>query len=147
MIDDFRMQNYFLSNFYPHIIFAGPHHITYPTLEHAYQAAKTDSLVEATSISKAASPGFAKRLGRQVKLIDNWDAVKDAVMLRLLIIKFADPVLNSLLEATANEELVEGNYWHDNYWGHCFCAKCKLPGENKLGKMLMQIRNKEFLAA
>jgi len=146
MIDDFRGQNYFLSNFYPHKMI-GPHWIYYPTLEHAFQAAKTHSLIEARNISEAQTPPIAKRLGRQVKLIDNWDEVRAAVMLRLLIIKFADPELSAKLVATGKHELVEENYWHDNYWGNCFCAKCKLPGENKLGKMLMQIRNKEFLAS
>lgn len=38
-------------------------------------------------------------------------------------------------------EIVEGNYWHDNYWGNCTCDKCKnIEGQNKLGKILMKIR-------
>jgi predicted NAD-dependent protein-ADP-ribosyltransferase YbiA (DUF1768 family) len=42
---------------------------------------------------------------------------------------------------TGDEELVEGTTWHDNIWGNCSCPKCKnIPGQNRLGKLLMQIR-------
>ena len=55
--------------------------------------------------------------------------------------KFANPELRDLLLATGDEELVEGNYWHDNEWGNCTCPRCKnIPGKNKLGKLLMQVR-------
>ena len=50
----------FLSNFYPCKVVLGLE--LYPTLEHAYQVAKTDSIAERTSILAAASPGEAKRL-------------------------------------------------------------------------------------
>ena len=38
--------------------------------------------------------------------------------------------------------LIEGNYWHDNYWGNCLCPKCKeIEGQNQLGKILMKVRS------
>ena len=49
--------------------------------------------------------------------------------------KFADPELRNLLLATGDEELIEGNYWGDTYWG-----VCNGVGQNKLGKLLMQVR-------
>lgn len=49
--------------------------------------------------------------------------------------KFAIPELKEMLLATGDEELVEGNYWHDTIWGVCDGV-----GENHLGKMLMEIR-------
>ena len=44
------------------------------------------------------------------------------------------------LLATGEEELIEGNYWHDTCWGVCNCAKCGDKGENRLGKLLMEVR-------
>lgn len=40
----------------------------------------------------------------------------------------------------AFEELIEGNYWHDTYWG-----VCEGVGENHLGKLLMEIRNELYI--
>ena len=55
--------------------------------------------------------------------------------------KFRIPELREKLLATGNEELVEGNTWHDNIWGNCSCDCCKkIEGQNKLGKLLMQVR-------
>ena len=48
---------------------------------------------------------------------------------------------NKLLESS-NYYLIEGNNWHDNYWGKCYCAKCtKIDGQNKLGAILMKLRD------
>ena len=49
--------------------------------------------------------------------------------------------LREKLFKTGDLLLVEGNYWHDNYWGDCFCDKCKgRKGENFLGRILMNVR-------
>ena len=62
-------------------------------------------------------------------------------MYQALWLKFSIPTLREKLLATDNEELVEGNTWHDNTWGECSCERCKdIKGQNRLGKMLMQIR-------
>jgi predicted NAD-dependent protein-ADP-ribosyltransferase YbiA (DUF1768 family) len=37
---------------------------------------------------------------------------------------------------TGDEELIEGNYWHDHIWG-----VCDGTGTNWLGKILMEIRD------
>ena len=49
--------------------------------------------------------------------------------------------LKEMLLQTGDEELVEGNYWHDVYFGVCSCPKCGNKGENHLGKLLMKIRS------
>jgi predicted NAD-dependent protein-ADP-ribosyltransferase YbiA (DUF1768 family) len=41
---------------------------------------------------------------------------------------------------TADLEIVENNYWHDNFWGSCTCSRCGRKGENNLGKILMSVR-------
>ena len=47
-----------------------------------------------------------------------WDERKDAVMEACVRSKFSlDPVLASLLVATGDRMLVEGNTWGDKCWG------------------------------
>jgi len=46
-----------------------------------------------------------------------------------------NPDLAAKLIATGDEELVEGNTWGDTYWG-----VCRGVGQNKLGKILMNVR-------
>jgi len=124
----------FLSNFYPCTIeFEG---ITYPSTEHAYQAAKTTNDIIRKRMSHLHSPGEAKREGNKVTLRPDWEAVKDNIMLTLLRIKFKIPELKTKLIDTGEEELIEGNYWGDRYWGVCGGT-----GKNMLGKLLMQVRN------
>lgn len=86
----------------------------------------------------AHSPGEAKRRGRKVTMRDDWKEVKIDIMLDLLQLKFSDPILKQQLLATGNAKLVEGNYWHDNFWGTCRCGRCNnVRKENWLGRLLM----------
>ena len=139
MILYFKEENAFLSNFYESPVrFEG---INYPTVEHAFQAAKSLSADVRQKIASATTPGGAKGLGRQVCLRPDWEQIKDSVMLECVREKFKNPELREKLLATGYEKLVEGNWWHDNYWGNCQCTQCKsIVGHNKLGKILMQVR-------
>ena len=139
MINKFEGEYYFLSNFYPSVITIDS--VTYPTVEHAFQAAKTRSFLKRIEISKLDTPGEAKRAGRQVELRSDWEKIKDQVMYDCLKEKFKDKELKEKLLATGYEELIEGTTWHDNYWGNCSCDKCKnIEGKNMLGKTLMRVR-------
>ena len=62
--------------------------------------------------------------------------VKDNIMYFIIRNKFIqnDDLMEKLV-ATGNAELIEGNWWKDTYWG-----VCEGIGENKLGKILMQVR-------
>lgn len=63
-----------------------------------------------------------------------------------LKLKFRNRKLAEALLATGDAELIEGNTWCDNIWGNCTCSKCaKTPGENRLGKLLMEIRSNKVL--
>jgi len=46
------------------------------------------------------------------------------------------PTMTKALLSTGEVELIEGNYWHDRFWG-----VCQGQGENHLGRLLMQIRS------
>ena len=113
----------------------------YVTTEHAFQAAKTHDTKQREEIRLASHPSDAKRLGRKATLRDDWEIVKDDIMLFCLRKKFEIKELKEKLLATGDAVLVEGTRWHDNYWGVCYCEKCKGVGKNMLGKLLMQVRN------
>ncbi len=135
MINQFRGQYAFLSNFY----FIGRliHYESdpYSTVEHAFQAAKTLNPAARLEIRRQRTPAHAKRLGRHVSLRPDWDTLKRGIMLDLLREKFAEWPLRGTLHATLPHELIEGNTWGDTYWG-----VCEGVGENWLGKLLMQVR-------
>ena len=138
MIKNFEGEYAFLSNFYfsPMII----DNVVYTTNEHFFQAMKSLNTKERQSIVLAPTPGKAKRLGRKVSLRKDWEDIKEEVMLTGLRHKFSNPELRKKLLATGNEELIEGTTWHDNYWGICDCEACGGQGKNRLGKLLMQVR-------
>jgi ribA/ribD-fused uncharacterized protein len=133
-IDSFRDNYAFLSNFFPcEVQYAGE---MYPSLEHAFQAAKTLNPAERLMIRQARTASDAKRGGRRVTLRGNWDEEKVQVMRGLVRDKFTrHPNLRARLLLTGSADLVEGNWWGDRFWG-----VCKGAGENWLGKILMEIR-------
>lgn len=141
MINNFDGEYRFLSNFAnSKIVYEG---IEYPTVEHAFQAAKTLNMNQRKEIAALKTPGEAKRAGRrEVILRKDWEKVKDGIMYDLLKLKFENPVLRKKLIATGNELLEEGTTWHDNYWGNCYCDRCKnISGKNMLGILLMKVRS------
>ena len=145
VIDSFTGQHAFLSNFYlAEVEFEGR---TYPTTEHAYQAAKIQhDGIGRSYIAEADTPKMAKKLGRSVPLRSHWDGYwKHAVMDLVLAEKFSyakHPALADLLISTGDALLIEGNTWHDNTWGNCVCGHplCARQGHNLLGVALMRRR-------
>lgn len=139
-INHFANEYNFLSNFYmAPVVFED---LTYPSVEHAFQAAKTIDSIKRKQISQLKTPSEAKKAGRRVPLRNDWENIKNYVMYECLKSKFADPKLKQMLMETKPATLIEGNHWHDNYWGDCFCSKCQhVVGHNMLGKILMRIRS------
>lgn len=134
MIGEFQGHYRWLSNFWPVKVTYG--HLTFGSVEHAYQAAKCAHPNDMISFI-GILPGAAKRLGRLVKKRDDWEQVKLEVMGQLLRQKFSDVGLQRKLLATGNQELVEGNAWGDEFWG-----VCRGRGQNHLGRLLMELRTK-----
>lgn len=136
-IGTFSGRNHFLSNFHPsEVELEG---CIYPTVEHAYQAAKSLDPEEREIIRSSSTPGMAKKLGKHVKLRSGWisEEVRDRVMAELVWKKFSNhPDLARKLLDTGDANLIEGNTWGDTYWG-----VCRGVGENMLGEILMQVRH------
>jgi len=140
MIKTFHGQHAFLSNFWPSPIqFEG---IQYPTIEHAFQAAKTNDPITRGIIANKDTPGKAKRAGGKRGILPDfdqakWETRKIQVMEQLLRLKFQDPELRAQLKATGDQELQEGNNWNDTVWG---INNKTGKGQNHLGRLLMKIR-------
>ena len=135
VIDRFVGEFRFLSNFYLSIIrFDG---VSWPSVEHAYQALKSNDPVTQRMIRMARTPGDAKKMGKLVVVRPDWEDVKVDVMRRLVWLKFENPFVRPLLLATEDAELVECNTWGDVFWGTCGGV-----GQNMLGKILMETREK-----
>jgi|WetSurSiteA1Bulk_404760.scaffolds.fasta_scaffold20083_4 ribA/ribD-fused uncharacterized protein len=138
-IKEFRGKYWCLSNFAPVMGII--------TVEHWYQANKTFELVWQRKILTAPSPEDAKHLARDMEKSGNkredWHQVNVPIMSQLVALKM---LLRSdyrkILLDTGTEELVEGNWWHDNFWGDCTCERCShIVGLNNLGKIHMALRS------
>lgn len=139
-INSFRGTYRFLSNFYQYPFeFEG---LVYPNAEAAYQAQKCSDVEDKIKYTLIKNPVRAKQMGKREQLPTNWDTVSYDIMNAILHVKFATPELAELLLATGDAYIEEGNHWHDNTWGRCYCDKCSgKESQNRLGKILMEIRS------
>jgi len=134
-INSFRGEYFFLSNMYKTpVTYNG---LTYQNSEAAFQAQKTlDENIHKTFTTMTGIK--AKEKGRQLKIREDWDKVKVEIMREILYIKFTENiVLKEKLLSTEDLILIEGNTWNDTFWG-----VCNGIGENMLGILLMETRNK-----
>jgi hypothetical protein len=132
-INSFKGEHGFLSNFYPSLITVSAW--SFPTVEHYFQACKMTTVEDFEAVRTARSPGIAKQLARAKLRRDDWENVKESFMKFALQEKFKDLDLRAKLLATGDAILREGNTWGDVYWG-----VCKGKGQNRLGILLMQVR-------
>jgi ribA/ribD-fused uncharacterized protein len=148
IIDRFTGRYRFLSNFQSvPIVWRGRR---WPTVEHAFQAEKLYGLFDElpgleswyNCIREAALPHLAKLYAREAPMWrSDWMSVRVETMRALLALKFVEK--NSFgrgLVVTGEALLVEGNEWHDTFWGCCYCEQHAERGENVLGKLLMERR-------
>lgn len=153
-IEKFRGEYMFLSNFY--LAVQAIEHVIYPSNEHFFAAQKCLDVEKHMAIVNAPTPGIAKKMGSKkgykmpngqlfrIELRPGWDNIKDDIMMFGLDLKYTQhPDLLKKLISTYPRVLIEGNEWHDNYWGNCTCSKCTyITGLNKLGLFHMMYRNK-----
>lgn len=112
----------------------------WPTSEHYYQSSKFNDKEIREVIRRSSSPMAAKLLAKEYRdrQVIDWPNKKDAVMYRVLDAKFSQhPELGALLKSTGNKRLVE-RPTKDDYWGE----DDQGAGQNMLGKLLMQLRDR-----
>ena len=125
----------------------------FPTVEHYFQAMKAREFKDDeiyNKILKAKTPKAAKAAGKHVKnfVTEVWDAKRDEIMEKAIRAKFVQhPELRKELQATGEKIIGEADP-RDTYWGigtSMDLEKAKFPskwrGQNKLGKILMALRN------
>lgn len=128
----FDGQERWLSNFWPCTVEL--YGETYPSIEHAYQAAKAfypdDRKIFQSSHMTA---GQAKRAGRRLAMRPDWEQVKVPTMRELIQQKYcSSSTLGHKLADLWDWHIEEGNTWGDTFWG-----VCRGRGDNRLGKLLM----------
>lgn len=112
----------------------------FPTVEHAYQAAKIKPGVERDAIKNAPSPLDAWRLGQKYKnnpdlRVSDFD--KDVVMEELFCAKMQQhPDIVKVLKESGDSELLKF-IDTDYYWG---TGKDR-TGQNQMGKLWMKLRD------
>ena len=112
---------------------------TYPTVEHFFQSQKFpgDPVLQ-EKIRMAKTPTGAKRAGRTESqhFRENWEEVKEAVMLEGLRAKFIqNPHVADILRSTGTAMLIE-KMPRDSYWG----SGPNGCGRNRMGRLLEQVR-------
>jgi ribA/ribD-fused uncharacterized protein len=111
--------------------------VEYASVEHAYMSAKSTDSKWKLFCSLTKSPGVVKKASRSIALPQDWDSQKVLVMKQCLEQKFSQEPYRSLLLATHNAVIQEGNRWGDTFWGVCLRTGI---GKNILGKLIMGIR-------
>lgn len=155
-ITSFTGKHRVFSNFFPASVYilVGTRWVKCPSVEHGFQASKTLSQQWRRKIIEAPSAADAKRMGQDVRRVSYWEEVKIVVMLELLRQKFLlSRKAGRDLLLTSDVKLIEGNTWHDNFWGICECGREGIPGVrdgctgglNWLGRLLMRVR-KDLMA-
>lgn len=114
--------------------------VVWKTTEHYFQAMKfiTTEPDYALEIKNAETPKVAAEKGRDRNHIlrEDWEEVKDYIMHKAVEAKFTQyDDLKKLLLSTGDSEIIEHTK-NDKYWADGGDGS----GQNKLGKILMQIR-------
>ena len=109
----------------------------YPSVEHAYQAAKTQNIDLRKKIQNA-SVHEARKIGKnEITIPLTWDTDRLVVMKQLQKSKYTDNLnLKLKLLLTGNEEIIQGGTMPDKFWGQDDFG----DGKNHNGKIIMKVR-------
>lgn len=110
------------------------------SVEHFYQAQKFLGTKTFEQIRRSATPLKARKIGQNRSLVigSDWHQVKEEVMKRAIRAKFEqNKRLRSQLLATGEEELIHYSS-RDLFWGR----NEEGIGDNRLGEIIMEIRQK-----
>jgi ribA/ribD-fused uncharacterized protein len=112
--------------------------VRFRNAETAYHCLKQKPLLtwRETSPFKNLRAKEARLLGKTIEIRPDWEEVKDRYMCKVLNAKFRNDLMLEYLLSTEERKLVHFAPW-DSYWGTGRDGK----GQNKLGLMLMEIRD------
>ncbi len=116
----------------------------WPTSEHAYQAARfaDPETKEKIRNMRSAHEAFRYAMENRDKSVLNWDDIKFDVMKNILHAKVSQhPYVKKKLLDSRDRELIEDS-WRDLVWGW----GPKRDGENRLGKLWMEVREEVRLS-
>lgn len=109
--------------------------IKYNNSEVAFQSMKFDEIGMRKQVAKL-SAKEAREISKKYPLKKEWHKIKEAIMYDITLCKFKqNKELARLLIDTDTKELIQENDWNDTVWG-----TVNGIGENKLGKILMRVR-------
>ena len=134
MINKFDNEYIFLSNYYTqNITYKG---ITYNCAMNAYYGQLISDNLQKKAIANATPSRALSMVINSISKIDYSQEEQDNIMYEILKVKFSDSKLKNLLLQTNQEPLNNNINWEDTYWGIC-----NDEGDNKLGKLLMKLRD------
>jgi len=137
MITSFRGEYNWLSNMYAvDIIHNG---LVYKSVENAYMAQKNTDDISWFKFCLENPPNICKKESKNTQVRKDWEDIKLEVMYKLLVKKFTQEPFRTKLLATGNENIQEGNFWNDTFWGVDLKQNPNI-GENNLGRLIMYIR-------
>lgn len=137
MITQFRGEYNWLSNMYKCPVGYGNY--TFQSVENAYMFAKNNNCKDWLKFCLENPPNICKKESKNIKIREDWEEIKLEVMYKLLLQKFKQEPFRSKLLATNNENIQEGNFWNDIFWGVDLKQNPNV-GENHLGRLIMYIR-------
>jgi predicted NAD-dependent protein-ADP-ribosyltransferase YbiA (DUF1768 family) len=139
MIDKFKGEYDFLSNrFHWRFEWEGQ---VYGNAEAAFQASKCTADSERKTFA-GCSLDNALLKGKKIVPSPDWEEARLDIMESIIRAKFEqNPILMRRLKETGNRLLINGNNKQETYWGVDLYS---WQGENHLGKILMNIRDKEI---
>lgn len=137
MINSFRGEYNWLSNMYSCNVEYKEN--IFKSVENAYMFAKADTSGEWLKFCLENPPNIVKKESKNIKIRKDWEDIKLKVMYELLVKKFTQEPFKTKLLNTGNENIQEGNFWNDLFWGVDLKQNPNV-GENNLGRLIMYIR-------
>ena len=107
--------------------------MTFPTLEHAYQASKSKDREVWKQIANTESVREARKIGRRLNKRSDFDG--EVTMMLLLRQKFSEKDLGEMLAKTGTAPIVMEGY--DEFWG----TGNEGEGQNVMGELMQTLRS------
>lgn len=109
--------------------------ILFSAAEIAYVYEKCKHQEDKDTVLLLDNPYDARKFGRSVELVDNWESKRLSIMYNIILAKFEQNTNLARRLSAVDEEIVEDNTWGDTFWG-----RCNGVGENNLGKLLTLVK-------